>query len=321
MNRLLNASISLLTVVCLSGILTARGTPAADPSAPAPKAEAGAADPEFSRESGKEAFNEARGLFSKGEYREAEKLFKKARSDAASKEDRLVVEKWAVACTGAMLLERLKKIRAPTRLKAYDQAHEYMTKFRGTPAEPLYKDYLRTLEPQIFVPLEDFSVASPRYSPKFGKTFITKPELSLDGSQFLEWKSTSDRKASALKVTPSSPTLKNWAPFEAIEFWVCVKVPPRGLQVVVMCEGAAANTPVAAPGAAKQYFYAPVPLPSRPGQWKRVRMKFSEMKTFGRPQISSVNYFQLQMPAGIQYDFLVDEIALIRREASTPPRR
>lgn len=321
MNRLLNTSISLLTVFCLSGILEARGAPAADPSAPAPKADAGSADPEFNKESGKETFKEARELFSKGEYREAETLFKKARGDAASKEDRLVVEKWAVACTGAMLLERLKKIRAPTPLKAYDQAHEYMTKFRGTPAEPLYREHLETLEPQIFVPLEDFSVASPRYSPKFGKSFIKKPELSLDGSQFLEWKSTPQRKASALKVTPSSPTLKNWTPFDAIEFWLCVKVPPRGLQVVIMCEGAAGNAPAAGSAPAKQYFYAPVPLPSRPGQWKRVRIKFSDMKTFGRPQISSVNYFQMQMPAGVQYDFLIDEIALIRKEASTPARR
>ena len=134
----------------------------------------------------------------------------------------------------------------------------------------------------------------------------------LDGTQCLRWASTKDRKAAALKVALPSPTHRDWTPFEAVEFWMLPTVPPRGMQAVVRCAGARGAGPGGA--AAKSYLYSPVAIQARSGQWTRVRLKLDEMKAQGVPQIASVSDFQLQIPAGSQFDFRIDRIAVIRRE-------
>ncbi len=275
-------------------------------------------EPEFSKDASHDAFSIARSLFESGKYEEAGAQFKKIRADGKTKEDQLLVQGWIDACSGGIVLRKLKKAPPAQWLSLYDQVfQEYYPKYGKTPAGPLYKEFLEELEQACFEVLETFDVPSLAYSPKYGKTFVNDPKRSLDGTRCLRWTNTKERKPAALKIQGTGgmfPT--DWTPFSHVEFYVNVAVQPRGAEAVIMCGAPGGGDEEAQPkrAAPKDFFQRPVEITSSPGKWKRIRIPIADFRQSGAANLSKVAYFQIQIPAGAAFDFLIDRVALVRRE-------
>ena len=132
-------------------------------------------------------------------------------------------------------------------------------------------------------------------------------------------RSSSDRKTAALKVAnkPGIPT--NWNQFSAVDFWVNVRAAPRGAQAVLRCGlGKAAKgkkQKVSSDG-----FFSTVNISSTRGAWKKIRLPIADFKPQGSADLSNIAAFQLQIPGGAQFDFMIDKIVLVKKE-SAPARR
>jgi hypothetical protein len=314
MSRVFERGISLLFVLFTSAALLAQEG-AADAGAKAGPG-TGSEDPQFEKASHQEEFQQSKELFAEGKYKEAERGFRKLRQYAKGKEDKTKVERWVQATAGGMLLEKVKKLKGQSMLQTYDQVQAYVPKYRETPARGLYMEFLAELEKEIFHPLETFDVRSRSYSKKYGKTFVNDARYTLDGTQCLRWQNTAKRTAAALKIQgPNVP--KNWTNFSALEFWVYLRIPPRGAEAVIMCGQTVGKATARAKAASQKtgHFQAAARIAGKPGQWRRVRLPMSEFKPAGTASLDSVLYFQLQIPAGAQFDFLIDKIALIKRKA------
>lgn len=258
-------------------------------------------------------FEKARALFSEGEYKEAEREFRKQRTSTRSKEDREILDRWITGCAGVATLEKLKQLeKSRGKVFAYQQAQALYVKYKDSAAVDAYVQYIKELEDQLYVSIEDFNVQSAAYSKKYGKVFIDNRAASLDGSLFLRWTSTADRKAAALKVSgPSIPP--DWSQFSAVEFWVNVRMAPRGPEAVIRTASGAGK----AAGVPDGYFYPLKELGNTRGKWARIRIPITEFKPQGDPVLSKVTAFQIQIPAGAQFDIWIDKISLVRKE-STP---
>lgn len=278
-------------------------------------------EPEFSKEESREAFELGRSLFGIGKFEEAAAQFKKVRGDAKAKADQLVVQSWIDGAAGGILLKKLKKVPPANWLALYDQVlQDYYPKYRATAAGPLFKEFLSELEEACFVILETFDVPSLAYSEKFGKTFVSDPKQTLDGTRCLRWTNTKDRKAAALKIQgATAPFPSDWTPFSQVEFWVSVRVQPRGAEAVIMCSAPGGGGGAKAKAAAREdFFQRTIEIASSPGKWKRIRVPISDFRPSGGARLDAIAFFQIQIPAGAAFDFLIDRVALVRKEPLAP---
>jgi hypothetical protein len=312
---------SKTTAVCALSILLMVGAAAGEEGEEgSKKAVASAQEPEFTKESSKKSFEQGKALFAEGKFKEADALFKKVKTDAKEKADKEAVEKWVQGAAGGLILEKLKLQVNRGVLATHDQAENIGLKYRGTPAEDLFRKYLDELEGQIYVPVEYFDTQSVRYSPKFGKTFVSDPKRVFQGAQCLQWTNTKDRKASALQF---EMVPRNWNEFQFLELWVNLTVPPPGPEVVVFSGEDPAKAKAKAKTTKKKgqakpasFFHAVVKLAGSSGQWQKVRIPINatELMPQGGPSLESVTSFQIQVPSGSQFNLLVDKVSLIKKE-------
>lgn len=288
------------------------------------KKEAPAAkEPEFKKASSKTDFEKAKSQYEMEKFKEAEAIFKRVKADAKTKEDKDLVEVWVQAAGGAQLLARIKLQVSQSKVQqAYEEAQAFLRKYKGTPVEAGFQKLLEELASQLFVPLENFDAKSAEYTEKYGKFFIDDPKLSLDGTQCLRWTNTADRKLGQLKL---KRVPVDWREFEAIELWVNMTQPPPSLEAMIMMGEQAAPTKGRRPATKKKkadsgeassdFYLASIPLSAQKG-WQRVRLKIGEFKPNGQATgtLASVLDFRIQIDGGNQFDFLIDKIALMKKD-------
>ncbi len=294
-------------------------TPPTEPSEPAAGPQDSTRDPEFKKDSAKADFEKGKSLFEEGNYKEAEALFKKARAETKAKEDKDAVESWVQAAGGLQLVEKVRQLARQNQVQqAYQQSEAYLRKYRGTPAESSFRKLLDELEAQFLVVIENFDTPSAEFTEKYGKTFVTDPKLQLDGTTCLRWTNTQDRKPAVLKVRGVP---QDWSKFDAVELWVNIISAPGTPEAALVCgDSNAAKKKKKSPAKKKAPAEAPtdillatVRLPGGTGQWQKVRIPISDFRAQENATLTSVMYFQIQVAGGRAFNFLIDKIAIVKK--------
>jgi hypothetical protein len=280
------------------------------PAAEAEAAKSALKDPEFKKEATKVDFEKAKGLLEAGKAKQAEGLFKKAKADAKSKEDKDVVDAWILTSTGSQALEKLKGLAKQGKLHAaHEEALTQLPKYEKTHAAATFKEFIAGLEEKLYLVVQTFE--SP-LKERDGKSYIDDPKLVFEGKHSLRWQNTEDRKAVPVRIEGSP---RDWREFEAVEFHVKVTQAPGSPEAVLICaeEGAQGKAAKKATPGLQNSFNAAVKLPA-PGSWERVRIPLSDFRSTGMASLSSIAHFQLQCAAGRQFDLLMDRVVLVRKD-------
>ena len=286
--------------------------------------------PEFKKEEAKGRFEKGQALFKDGKYKKAGKEFKAASRGAASKNDKAIVRKWQDAAKFAPYLDRARRLQKRKQLKkAYDELSALRPHLKGTPADELWQQIAKEIEAELFQPIETFDLGG-NYSKKFGKTLIDDPAVVFKGKRCLRWQNTRDRKAGMLKIElKRMRTPPDWTDFQSVEFWVQSPTPVP-IQVFLMTDreaggGKRPGKPKPPSGGKKgedvmTSFMMEATLAS-PGQWKKISLDLQTFRAQGDPSFKKVNQFRVQIAAGRQYDILIDEIRLVRKDAQQGKKR
>lgn len=287
--------------------------------------------PEFTKDTGKEEFSKAKSLFDEGKWKDAESAFKKLKADAKAKEDKDIVDSWALASGGGLVLERVKaKVKQRQFTVAQREAESYLKKYRGTPIEPAYHQVLQEIEKELYVVIESFDVPSSAFSEKYGKTYVNDADVLLDGTRCLRWANTKERDNVTLRLR-NVP--RDWSRMEAVEFWVRITAPPSDAELVVGCGEPATTKKKGVAKTTKKKktdddtgsaFQAQIRLPSG-RQWQRIQVPLDAFQAQGDANFATVNFFQIQVGGGKQFDFLIDKVALVKKSggaagAETPKK-
>jgi hypothetical protein len=287
---------------------TAEPPPAEPPAEGAVPAEPAAKEPEFKKETTKADFEKAKGLLAEGKARQAESIFKKAKNDAKSKEDKDLVDVWILSSTGLQVLEKLKAVARQGKLHvAYNEAQTQLAKYAKTSAAPAFKEFIAEIESKLYVVIQPFEVP---VKERWGQSSVDDPKLVFEGTRSLRWQNTEDRKPVPLKI---EGVPRDWREFEAVEFHTKVSVSPGTPEAILVCglEGAAPKA--AKKGEAQHSFKAVVKLPSG-GEWQRVRIPMSDFIPSGNPSLANVLHFQMQCQGGRQFDLLLDKLVLVKKD-------
>jgi hypothetical protein len=156
---------------------------------------------------------------------------------------------------------------------------------------------------------------------------VNEAALLLDGTSCLRWVNTKDRKDAALKIRDVPA---DWSRVEALEFWVNVKQAPSAPEIIIACGGAKAGAPKpkpkATPGKKKpageavtDFYRAQARIPGQTGKWLKVRVPMAELQPQGQPSLSSVMHVQIQLQGGRAFDFLIDKISIVKKDAGGAP--
>ena len=305
----MNGVCARILPVLIAGLLIGDARPEDNASG-----ESAVAEPEFKSKAAKANFEKAQSFYGEGNYKRAAVLFKKAQRGAKSPEDKDLVGKWVKAAGGRKVLATLeRRVKAKRFNRAYDEARTHARKYVGTPVEAEFKKFIRSLETKLIAVLENFDRVSNQYGKKYGKTYVRNPKPKLDGTQCLRWKNTPKRPAAALKI---KQVPQDWRPFGALEFWVNVKQAPSNPQAVIACgkpRGAKRKKPPGA-GSRGSHFVTRLKLKKTKGQWQRIRLPLSAFESKGGASLAAVEYFQIQVGGGTQFDLLVDRVALYRKD-------
>ena len=262
--------------------------------------------PEFKKEKSAAAFAEGKKLFEAGDYKKAERAFRKSKSGAKGREDKKTVEIWTAAAKGSRAVSTLEKlVKVKQHSKALREAERLMQLYAQTPAKGIFSAFIDELGKTLFVSVEGFEVRSARYSQKKGKFFEADPQKVFRGTQCLRWTNTQDRKAAVLKI---DAVPKDWSGFEAVEFWI------RGPQLPSAIEAAVATGKLAKKNEVQEAFLLAVPLPKNGDNWTKVRLDLSKNRVVGKPSLKSVIDFRLQIRAGATFEIHLDEIVAVRKE-------
>ena len=298
-----------LAAVCLPSGALLWAQDAADASKEAPA-------PMFKAEKYKEAFEKGKKEFAAGEYKDASKSFKKSLSGGKEKADKVLVNKWILACKGSATLRKIEVMRQRNLWnEAYDQFIIAFERYGETPLRGSMLKLYANLEGTLFLNLENFNYTNTRdYSQKYGKSFIKDPRYLTNGTQCLRWQNTTDGKPGMLKLN-NVPS--NWSGFKSVEFYIFV-YERANLEAVIMSSGGkkkAGGAPTAAPaGQAVQTSFLSKVLLQNTKQWQLVRLNLSSFKSQGGASLESVKDFRLQVPrGGRKFDFLIDEIRLRKK--------
>lgn len=315
-----------LAVLCF---LLASLSPAPGQEPPPPQS--ATPEPQFKKESSKASFEKGKALFEKGDYKKAARQFKSALRGTESKADREIVSRWEKGAKAAPQVAVARRFMDQKQLHtAYGHLMKVYSRVIGTPALQIWQKTNDELEKKLFVRLENFDHKRSYFSKKYGKTFERRPELLLNGKGMcLRWQNTPDLKPGMLKL-PVVPS--NWDEFHAVQFWVRT---PRPVPIDVVVTTAEAprtgkgprppSLPVP-PGGRKRKivhsFMAPRVLKALAG-WQLYQVRLVELKPSGNPSYSVVKDFRLQIHGGRKYDFLIDDIRLMRKDTASgkKPRR
>jgi hypothetical protein len=294
------------------------GKAAEEPAAEEEGAEEEAAEkePVFKKDTAKNDFIRGKVLFDEGKYKEAGTLFKKSKAEAKEKEDKALVDGWIQSAEGAQVIDKLKLlVKQNKKALAFEQAELHLKKYAKTPAEGRFRQFLNELEMQLLHVLQSFEVVSPLFSEKYGKTYVTDRKQVIDGAQCLRWTNTEDRKVGRLKI---DNVPRDWRDFEAVEFHLNVKVPPASPEAVIFSlppgdDGSKAKKKKSNTEET-DFLLAPIRLPAQGGQWERVRIPLRDFKASGRGNLENVTHFQIQVGAGRAFEFLIDKVALVKKD-------
>jgi hypothetical protein len=275
------------------------------------------AGPEFKSEAAKASFETAQQLYGTGDYKKAESLFKRALRKAKTKKDKVLVQKWVKAAGGGKILATLERRAKKQQLnRAYEEARGHARKYAGTPAEALFEKFIKELEAELIVVLQNFDRVSARYTKKYGKTYVREPKPELDGTQCLRWTNTTERPPAALKI---QQVPRDWRPFGFLEFWVNVARAPSDPQAVIACKkgaGAKKKPRRGRKSSPDGFLIARLKLGNTKGEWQRIRLALSEFKATGAASLDAVEYFSMQVGGGTQFDLLIDRVSLYRNDTS-----
>lgn len=256
----------------------------------------------FRRPAGEEAFNQAKACFEKREWKEAESLLRKARSQAADVVTKYEVSRWTQGIEGGRLVEFCEKLVKGGRIHdAFFQIQKGRPKYHETPAEPVIRAFIEELRPKVAETIENFEGRGP-YSQKYGKTFVSDPAYVMQGTYALQWVWVKVKGVSTswlqIKEVP-----RDWSPFSHLGFWLYF--PPRKsakIEVYVKSPGAATYTN------ARAYQHILTPHEG----WKYVMIELGKMKKGGTASFSNVEALQLQIK-GSKFTAYVDDFVLIRK--------
>jgi hypothetical protein len=286
------------------------------PAAEEPAAEAGAAEPaekqpEFKKETTKVDFEKAKGLLAEGKAKQAETLFKKAKADGKTKDDKDLVDAWILAANGSQVLDKLRGVAKQGKLHAaHAEAEAQLAKYGKTQAAPAFQEFIAELEAKLFVVLQTFE--SPAKD-RDGRSHDS--EDAFEGKYSLRWQNTEDRRSVPLRIEGAP---RDWREFEAVDFHVKVAIPPGAPEAILVCaeEGPRGKAAGKKSSSSSSGFSAQIKLPA-PGEWQRVRIPLSDFLpsgSGGNPSLGSIAYFQLQCAPGRQFDLRLDKVVLVKKD-------
>lgn len=317
-----------LLVCCLAIGVDSRSLVAQDAAATAAGQGDKTPEPQFKSEKYQKYFEEGRAHFDEEDFKAAAKSFKSASRGAKTKEDKKLVTGWADACKGASVLVQAQKLQKKNYInEAYDLVLVALRKYKGTPIEPAFTKLYGELERLLFQVIESFDRRSPKFSKKFGKTFISDQRLQANGTMCLHWQNTRDGKPGMLKI---APVPRNWSQYVALEFWVHCRVPAKG-DVLLVADPAPKKGQKAPAKTRRGENVVSLPRHSlvlpRKGGWQYIRLKLPSFQAQGNADLAQVKEFRIQFSGTQSFDFFLDEIRLRRRnptpakEAGSPGTR
>lgn len=148
--------------------------------------------PKFTAGEAQKAFDEGHGLFQKGEWKAAEKLFKEC-SKKGEGEDRDRIKPWIQACKGGARLNRIDKvINKQEWRKAWVEIQRVNASYKETPLQATLAEYLERIEGNLFFPLATFEEDPPESqvdSSRHPSTaqINTDPRFVAGGKRSIQW--------------------------------------------------------------------------------------------------------------------------------------
>ncbi len=264
-------------------------------------------EPEFKGAKGKESFKKAKELFDVEEYREAKAEMAKARSEAKSADDRAIVELWVKACDGGTGLASYRKMAEKGMLRRpFLMAMDLAQLYKASPIYPRFTAFTDELRPKVVEVLDDFDVASERFSKKFGKEFESDPTIVFRGTNCLKWTSTREGKVSQIQMKTIP---KKWnTEYHSVVFWIRVEGYPVELKLMARSPGdatAGQESPV------MEFDHTPQ---ARAG-WQRVEAELSQFKKHGTGTLANVEKFIFQIESRSTFKLYIDDVFLTRKDA------
>ena len=258
----------------------------------------------FRKPEGQEKFDEGRKAFDAEEFKDAYTAFKAARKQAKDRPTKVAVDKWIQGSVGGNeLVELRKRADGGRAAAAHTLAEKNYPKFIHTPIADKYREFIVKLEKDLFTMLENFDVASSRYSEKYGKSFIDDTDLVRQGKRCLKWDV--NRQNFELKVKKMPRDLESFSESGALVFWLHFDKgsAPYNLIFAVPGKGTAERT-----GERVDNAYIKQMKPHK--GWKKIEVPLKQFLGQGDVEWSRVRDFRIQFQGGRKFTCHVDAIML-----------
>ncbi len=258
---------------------------------------------QWKRDRGQEVFDEGREAFNKNDFLQAKKEFKSALRLAKNDDTKEVCKSWYQASIGGIFLDRLEKIfeQPRKRPKVLGEAEEQFDRYRGTPIEARYQAFLKDKQGKLYHVLENFENVSKRYSKKYGKTFVDKPEDVREGRRAIRWKL--EGPTAQLKV-PAVP--KDLSEFYSIVFWIKFEKGRPPYKAIFVASGRSNQNNQAV----ENIFFQDLKAVTK---WTRVELPLAEFSVQGNASWDRIEDFKLYFEGNRKGELLVDQICLVKK--------
>lgn len=260
----------------------------------------------WKKPAGAELFESGKAAFEAEKYEEAHDAFKDAKRHAKNKATKTELARWTLGAIGGNEIAELKKRAESGRgSAAYDLAQKNFKRYEQSPIGPAYREFIKTLEKELFQMLEDFDRKSARYSEKYGKTFIDDPAIVKQGKMCLKWQV--DKKNIELKVKSLPKDIDSYAKSGSLILWLHLEGGAGAYSLIfpVPGKGSAARTGATVDNA----FIMPGMKPHK-GGWKRIEVPLSKFTAQGDVSWDRVTDFRIQFLGGRRFECYVDSIML-----------
>ena len=150
--------------------------------------------PVFQNEEGTQLFDDARAEFEQGEWKAAQKSFKKCQKHT-DRDGKKILKAWINACKGGSKLGRLDKAVAKEDWRgAWRELSKMKRAYGTTPLSGRLDSYLDQIEPELFTILATFEDPPPKPEEKVSNrrpstsSFNRDPRYILSGKRSLRWR-------------------------------------------------------------------------------------------------------------------------------------